>query len=190
MNSFPCLVIRGICDYTDSHKNKQWQAYAAGTAAAYAKELLSVIPAAEVTKHVTVYDAIDRNVESDLNNKLAHTAQQKHVPLNWRTSVVDLLKLLGLNSGLEARHQLAERLHVRASLSGSLKQNIALYRAVMSELAVGENKWAQILESRRKDGRCLNCGFKEHWEYNCRKDCGKCMAIISVYDIPVLLTTI
>jgi nucleoside phosphorylase len=43
MNSFPCLVIRGICDYADSHKNKRWQPYAAGTAAAYAKEVLSVI---------------------------------------------------------------------------------------------------------------------------------------------------
>jgi nucleoside phosphorylase len=37
MNSFPCLVIRGICDYADSHKNKRWQAYAVATAAAYAK---------------------------------------------------------------------------------------------------------------------------------------------------------
>jgi nucleoside phosphorylase len=44
MNSFPCLVIRGICDYADSHKNKRWQPYAAGAAAAYAKEVLSVIP--------------------------------------------------------------------------------------------------------------------------------------------------
>ncbi|KAF2632955.1 purine and uridine phosphorylase, partial [Macroventuria anomochaeta] len=44
MNSFPCLVVRGVCDYADSHKNKRWQAYAAGTAAAYAKEVLSVIP--------------------------------------------------------------------------------------------------------------------------------------------------
>lgn len=40
MNHFPCLVIRGICDYADSHKNKRWQIYAAATAAAYAKELL------------------------------------------------------------------------------------------------------------------------------------------------------
>jgi hypothetical protein len=44
MDHFPCLVIRGICDYADSHKNKQWQEYAAATAAAYAKEILSVIP--------------------------------------------------------------------------------------------------------------------------------------------------
>ena len=40
----PCLVIRGISDYADSHKNTLWQGVAAATAAAYAKELLSVIP--------------------------------------------------------------------------------------------------------------------------------------------------
>jgi nucleoside phosphorylase len=50
MDNFPCLVIRGICDYADSHKNKQWQEYAAATAAAYAKKLLSVIPGSQVAK--------------------------------------------------------------------------------------------------------------------------------------------
>lgn len=40
MDNFPCLVIRGICDYADSHKNKTWQGYAAATAAACAKEVL------------------------------------------------------------------------------------------------------------------------------------------------------
>lgn len=44
MDNFPCLVIRGVCDYADSHKNKRWQRYAAMTAAAYAKELLCTIP--------------------------------------------------------------------------------------------------------------------------------------------------
>lgn len=48
MNSFPCLVIRGICDYADSHKNDRWQRYAASTAAAYAKEILSVVPKASI----------------------------------------------------------------------------------------------------------------------------------------------
>jgi nucleoside phosphorylase len=43
MNSFPCLVIRGICDYADSHKNDDWQEYAAATAAAYAKEFLGFV---------------------------------------------------------------------------------------------------------------------------------------------------
>jgi nucleoside phosphorylase len=44
MNNFPCLVIRGICDYADTHKNDWWQGYAAATAAAYAKELLNAVP--------------------------------------------------------------------------------------------------------------------------------------------------
>jgi nucleoside phosphorylase len=44
MNMLPTLVIRGICDYCDSHKQKQWQGYAALTAAAFAKVLLSVLP--------------------------------------------------------------------------------------------------------------------------------------------------
>jgi nucleoside phosphorylase len=46
ISNHPCLVIRGICDYSDSHKNKIWQPYAAITAAAYAKELLYYLPAA------------------------------------------------------------------------------------------------------------------------------------------------
>ncbi|KAF2624912.1 purine and uridine phosphorylase, partial [Macroventuria anomochaeta] len=44
MHEYPCVVVRGICDYADSHKNKGWQNYAAATAAAYAKGLLSRIP--------------------------------------------------------------------------------------------------------------------------------------------------
>lgn len=44
MDTLPCLVIRGICYYADSHKNKIWQPYAAAVAAAYAKELLLIIP--------------------------------------------------------------------------------------------------------------------------------------------------
>ena len=60
MNGFPCLVIRGICDYADSHKNKRWQAYAAGTAAACAKEILSVIPAAKVVLEPTANEVIQQ----------------------------------------------------------------------------------------------------------------------------------
>ncbi|KAK6342121.1 hypothetical protein TWF730_001599 [Orbilia blumenaviensis] len=48
MDNFPCLVIRGICDYSDDHKNKVWQPYAAMAAASYARDLLRVIDAEEV----------------------------------------------------------------------------------------------------------------------------------------------
>ncbi|KAL4936226.1 hypothetical protein BDV06DRAFT_111759 [Aspergillus oleicola] len=46
MDQLSCLVIRGISDYCDSHKNKQWQGYAALAAAAYAKDLLAAVPVA------------------------------------------------------------------------------------------------------------------------------------------------
>ncbi|PYI24360.1 purine and uridine phosphorylase [Aspergillus violaceofuscus CBS 115571] len=44
MDQLPSLVVRGICDYCDSHKHKNWQAYAALAAAAYARVLLSFVP--------------------------------------------------------------------------------------------------------------------------------------------------
>ncbi|GFF52755.1 ankyrin repeat and protein kinase domain-containing protein 1 [Aspergillus udagawae] len=47
MDILPCLPIRGICDYLDSHKSKEWQRYAAATAAAYARELLEELPVAK-----------------------------------------------------------------------------------------------------------------------------------------------
>jgi nucleoside phosphorylase len=48
MNSFPSIVIRGICDYADSHKNKVWQEHAAAVAAAFTKELLNNVPRTHV----------------------------------------------------------------------------------------------------------------------------------------------
>ncbi|KAH7093423.1 nucleoside phosphorylase domain-containing protein [Paraphoma chrysanthemicola] len=56
MNAVPCLVIRGICDYADSHKNRTWQPYAAATAAAAAKEILSFVPALELGQSHAVWD--------------------------------------------------------------------------------------------------------------------------------------
>lgn len=50
MNNFPCLVIRGICDYADERKNDDWQKYAAAVAAAFAKELLCHVGVKKVEK--------------------------------------------------------------------------------------------------------------------------------------------
>ena len=58
MNYFPCLVIRGICDYSDSHKNKEWQGYAAMAAAAYAKDLLSRILPSKVEAEKRIGDML------------------------------------------------------------------------------------------------------------------------------------
>ncbi|KAI5247576.1 Pfs, NACHT and ankyrin domain protein [Aureobasidium subglaciale] len=56
MNDFPCLVVRGISDYCDSHKNDKWHGYAAAVAAAYARELFSHMPVEEV-EHCKIAEA-------------------------------------------------------------------------------------------------------------------------------------
>ncbi|EQL32949.1 uncharacterized protein BDCG_17759 [Blastomyces dermatitidis ER-3] len=61
MNQFPCLVIRGLCDYADSHKNDQWQPYAAAAAAGYARELLHYLPVQDVGKVPTANETLNRN---------------------------------------------------------------------------------------------------------------------------------
>lgn len=58
MNNFPCLVIRGICDYADSHKNKDWQGYAAARAAAFAKELLGYVEPGDVQQELSAKDLL------------------------------------------------------------------------------------------------------------------------------------
>ncbi|RLL95993.1 hypothetical protein CFD26_106093 [Aspergillus turcosus] len=58
MNTFPCIVIRGICDYADVHKSDRWQRYAAATAAAYAKELLAYIPALDLQRTQKALDIL------------------------------------------------------------------------------------------------------------------------------------
>jgi nucleoside phosphorylase len=67
MNHFPCLVIRGICDYADSHKNKKWQGFAALMAAAYAKDLLGRIPPSKVEAAKRIIDTLD-----EFGEKLDH----------------------------------------------------------------------------------------------------------------------
>ncbi|KAH0425835.1 g-protein beta wd-40 repeats containing [Colletotrichum camelliae] len=63
MNHFPCLVIRGICDYSDSHKNKQWQGYAAMTAAAYTKALLSIVLPTKVENEKRLAEIVETGLQ-------------------------------------------------------------------------------------------------------------------------------
>ncbi|KAL7910347.1 hypothetical protein GGI35DRAFT_362990 [Trichoderma velutinum] len=67
MNDFPCLVVRGICDYADSGKNKDWQEYAAAVAAAYAKEILSVLQI-QAVQHMESVKGILSNIKVELGS--------------------------------------------------------------------------------------------------------------------------
>ncbi|OLN96219.1 Ankyrin-3-like protein 3 [Colletotrichum chlorophyti] len=93
MDNFACIVIRGICDYADSHKNKQWQNYAAATAAAYAKELLlcaitpNVISSLETPTDILLRERRPELVKSLLFDRIdaRHAAIQTEHPqtCNW-----------------------------------------------------------------------------------------------------------
>lgn len=76
------------------------------------------------------------DVEAVLNNMQQQSGQQ----LNWRTSIVDLLKLLGLDSSLQARKELAAELHYTGDTSDSASMNIWLHRQVMNKLAANGGK--------------------------------------------------
>ncbi|OAQ96055.1 hypothetical protein LLEC1_04624 [Akanthomyces lecanii] len=58
MDGFPCIVVRGICDYSDSHKLKDWQGYASMAAAAYAKDLLAQIVPSKVEAEASIAELI------------------------------------------------------------------------------------------------------------------------------------
>ena len=76
------------------------------------------------------------DVEAVLNGMAANNAQQ----LNWRTSIVDLMKLLGLDSSLQARKTLATELHYTGDMNDSAAMNIWLHTAVMQKLAENGGK--------------------------------------------------
>ncbi|KAI4741959.1 Pfs, NACHT and ankyrin domain protein [Aureobasidium sp. EXF-12298] len=78
MDGFPCLVIRGICDYSDSHKNDQWQAYAAVAAAAYTKDLLSFISPAAVEVEEKAARLL-KNIQQDVSkiHEIAKEIEEK-----------------------------------------------------------------------------------------------------------------
>jgi hypothetical protein len=71
----------------------------------------------------------------DVEAVLVAMAEAKGGGGNWRTSIVDLLKLLDLDSSLDARKELAAELGVNAGAHGSAEQNIALSKAVWAKLA-------------------------------------------------------
>src|SRR5262245_36945263 len=71
------------------------------------------------------------DVEAVLND----AAKKKKEKLNWRTSIVDLMKLLDLDSSLAARKQLAQELHYSGDTGDSAAMNIWLHKQVMLKLA-------------------------------------------------------
>jgi hypothetical protein len=76
----------------------------------------------------------------DVEAILITMQQQNSQPLNWRTSIVDLLKLLNLDSSLAARKELADELHYTGDKNDSASMNIWLHKQVMIKLAENGGK--------------------------------------------------
>ena len=71
----------------------------------------------------------------DVGAVLSEMASMKGGGGNYQSSIVDLLKLLDMDSSLDARKQLANELNVHVGADGSAEENIALHKAVMDKLA-------------------------------------------------------
>jgi hypothetical protein len=82
----------------------------------------------------------------DVDAVLSDLASKKGGGGNYRQSIVDLLKLLDLDSSMNARRELAEELNVHAGAHGSAEQNIALHKAVMQKI---EENGGKVPESMR-----------------------------------------
>ncbi|KAI1777143.1 ankyrin repeat protein [Hypoxylon cercidicola] len=90
MDNFPCVVIRGICDYADSHKNYAWQEHAAAIAAAYAKELLEYVQPSEVALEQPVEEIMRHVAGIQRDIKELHALEDKNESrriLDWLSPI-------------------------------------------------------------------------------------------------------
>lgn len=78
--------------------------------------------------------------EVDVEKVLDDMSQASAEKLNWKTSIVDLMKLLGLDSSLTARKALAHELNYTGDTSDSASMNIWLHRQVMNKVAANGGK--------------------------------------------------
>ncbi|WBO24372.1 DUF3597 domain-containing protein [Sphingomonas abietis] len=76
----------------------------------------------------------------DVEAVLTQIASTKGESLDWQNSIVDLLKLLDMDSSLGARKELAGELNVHVGADGTAEENIALHKAVMQKLAENGGK--------------------------------------------------
>jgi hypothetical protein len=82
----------------------------------------------------------------DVEAVLTKLASQNKEKLDWRTSIVDLMKLLDLDSSLAARKELAHELHYTGSTSDSATMNVWLHKQVMTKLAENGGKVPDALK--------------------------------------------
>jgi 3-oxoacyl-ACP reductase-like protein len=96
-----------------------------------AAEATAAAPAASAAPAVTAAAPLQIDVTALLDEIASHHSEK----LNWRTSIVDLMKLIGLDSSLANRKELADELGYPGEKDGSAEMNIWLHKQVMKKLA-------------------------------------------------------
>lgn len=144
MLKLPCLVIRGISDYCDSHKNNDWRYYAALAAAAYARELITYIPKQNIQQSQSVAETLNelgitvkQNLE--LNKSIAVTMQQ--IQLEGQDKVQ--------RKAEEARRRLISQFHI--STYENSKNSIAKRVRNTGLWALQHNLWQRWTQSEHND---------------------------------------
>ncbi|GES66809.1 DUF3597-domain-containing protein [Aspergillus terreus] len=130
-----------IGEHSDGHKNKVRQDAAAKTTSRWLQEM--GLQSSENLKETSAMDELTTSsthsenvLEVERIRKALEARAQRHtLKLNWRQSIVDLLKLLNMDSDIQARSRLAKLLNVQNFPPGSPEGNMALHRAVIQELA-------------------------------------------------------
>ena len=109
---------------------------AVATTAAAGSAAVAGVPAAKGTPTVAgpaaTGDPMTRQQVEEMIEKVADAQDEEY---NWKQSIVDLMKLLKLDSSLSARKQLAQELGYTGALDGSAEMNIWLHKQVMTKLA-------------------------------------------------------
>jgi hypothetical protein len=85
--------------------------------------------------------------EVDVAGILTNLAAEKKEKLDWRKSIVDLMKLLDLDSNLSARKELAQELHYSGDMNDSASMNVWLHKQVMRKLAENGGKVPEELKT-------------------------------------------
>ena len=109
--------------------------------AIFGKKAVAATPTAPTVTPTEIVAAAPQPVESQQISEVDVIATLEAIDasdgrnLNWRTSIVDLMKMLGMESSLQERKDLAMELGYTGTLEGSAEMNIWLHKAVMRELA-------------------------------------------------------
>ena len=160
MDRFACVVIRGICDYSDTHKNVDWQSYAAATAAAYAKELLAVVSGDTVHKmipmsgdkhHENVLKAVVPALKSSIDgllkkvDTLGTSADEQKEALANTSKALDEIHS-GLSMLNEASSDYKEKLNTLAEKKAE-RESIEQVSDQLKQIQSSQDDFAKSLET-------------------------------------------